>query len=56
MVCLDGRSQVLPDNHTVNLQTIAALKILHGGGPQDCTGNRWFDKTLQASIVLLVIS
>ncbi|KAJ9579762.1 hypothetical protein L9F63_004599 [Diploptera punctata] len=48
MVCLDGRSShTLPASRGNNLQTIAALKILHGGGPQDSAANRWFDKTLQ---------
>ncbi|PSN43431.1 Carnitine O-acetyltransferase [Blattella germanica] len=48
MVCLDGRPpQTPPSDHTSNLQTMAAMKVLHGAGPYDSSGNRWFDKTLQ---------
>lgn len=43
-VCLDGAMpQVSEEMH----RSCAAIQMLHGGGAQWNSGNRWFDKTLQ---------
>ncbi|XP_040013097.1 carnitine O-acetyltransferase [Xiphias gladius] len=43
-VCLDG---AMPEVSDEMYRSSAAIQMLHGGGPQWNSGNRWFDKTLQ---------
>uniref|UniRef100_A0A673BLJ5 Carnitine O-acetyltransferase n=1 Tax=Sphaeramia orbicularis TaxID=375764 RepID=A0A673BLJ5_9TELE len=43
-VCLDGQMPPVSDDM---LRSCAAVQMLHGGGSQWNSGNRWFDKTLQ---------
>ncbi|KAJ0044160.1 hypothetical protein NL108_009273, partial [Boleophthalmus pectinirostris] len=43
-VCLDGAMPVVAEDM---YQSCAAVQMLHGGGSQWNSGNRWFDKTLQ---------
>uniref|UniRef100_A0A7N6BWT8 Carnitine O-acetyltransferase n=1 Tax=Anabas testudineus TaxID=64144 RepID=A0A7N6BWT8_ANATE len=43
-VCLDG---VMPGGSEATYHSCAAVQMLHGGGSQGNSGNRWFDKTLQ---------
>lgn len=44
LLCLDGPSSHLS---APNVATLAAQKIVHGGGSKGSSGNRWFDKTIQ---------
>lgn len=45
-LCLDGAvPQVLDDMY----RSCVAVQMLHGGGSQWNSGNRWFDKTLQVT-------
>lgn len=44
MVCLDEASPApTEENWTADM----ALRALHGGGSDENSANRWFDKTLQ---------
>lgn len=43
-VCLDG---AMPRVSEDTYRSCAAVQMLHGGGSQWNSGNRWFDKTLQ---------
>uniref|UniRef100_A0A4W6F6N0 Carnitine O-acetyltransferase a n=1 Tax=Lates calcarifer TaxID=8187 RepID=A0A4W6F6N0_LATCA len=43
-VCLDG---AMPGVSDEMYRSSAAIQMLHGGGSQWNSGNRWFDKTLQ---------
>ncbi|KAM7393348.1 hypothetical protein PAMA_008146 [Pampus argenteus] len=43
-VCLDG---AMPRGSEDTYRSCAAVQMLHGGGSQWNSGNRWFDKTLQ---------
>ncbi|XP_029025706.1 carnitine O-acetyltransferase isoform X2 [Betta splendens] len=43
-VCLDGG---MPGVSNETYRSCAAIQMLHGGGSQWNSGNRWFDKTLQ---------
>ncbi|KAG7221228.1 hypothetical protein INR49_017445 [Caranx melampygus] len=43
-LCLDGSRPGVSDE---SYRSCAAVQMLHGGGPQLNSGNRWFDKTLQ---------
>ncbi|KAM6901374.1 carnitine O-acetyltransferase [Lycodopsis pacificus] len=43
-LCLDG---AMPQVSDETYRSSAALQMLHGGGSQWNSGNRWFDKTLQ---------
>lgn len=43
-LCLDGARPGVSDE---SYRSCAAVQMLHGGGPQLNSGNRWFDKTLQ---------
>ncbi|MEQ2235820.1 hypothetical protein ILYODFUR_006099 [Ilyodon furcidens] len=43
-LCLDGATPVAPGEL---YRSCAAVQMLHGGGSQSYSGNRWFDKTLQ---------
>ncbi|KAA8584695.1 hypothetical protein FQN60_008480 [Etheostoma spectabile] len=43
-LCLDG---AMPQVSDEMLRSCAAVQMLHGGGSQWNSGNRWFDKTLQ---------
>ncbi|XP_059213271.1 carnitine O-acetyltransferase [Centropristis striata] len=43
-VCLDGAMPQVSDDM---YRSCAAVQMLHGGGSQWNSGNRWFDKTLQ---------
>nr|XP_046230900.1 carnitine O-acetyltransferase [Scatophagus argus] len=43
-LCLDGAMPRVPDDM---YRSCAAVQMLHGGGSQWNSGNRWFDKTLQ---------
>ncbi|XP_040915439.1 carnitine O-acetyltransferase-like [Toxotes jaculatrix] len=43
-VCLDGAMPHMSDEMS---RSSAAVQMLHGGGTQWNSGNRWFDKTLQ---------
>lgn len=43
-VCLDG---AMPEVTEDMSRSCAAVQMLHGGGSQWNSGNRWFDKTLQ---------
>jgi carnitine O-acetyltransferase len=44
LLCLDGPASHLS---APNVATLAALKIVHGGGSKESSGNRWFDKTIE---------
>ncbi|XP_068608849.1 carnitine O-acetyltransferase [Brachionichthys hirsutus] len=44
LLCLDGAA---PRGAAEMYRSIAAIQMLHGGGCQWNSGNRWFDKTLQ---------
>ncbi|PNF29520.1 Carnitine O-acetyltransferase [Cryptotermes secundus] len=44
LLSLDGPASHLS---APNVATLAALKILHGGGSEGSSGNRWFDKTIE---------
>ncbi|XP_034048770.1 carnitine O-acetyltransferase isoform X2 [Thalassophryne amazonica] len=44
IVCLDG---AMPQEPGVTSRSSAAIQMLHGGGSQWNSANRWFDKTLQ---------
>lgn len=44
LLCLDGPASNL---NAPNVATLAALKIVHGGGSRVSSGNRWFDKTVE---------
>ncbi|XP_047229163.1 carnitine O-acetyltransferase isoform X3 [Girardinichthys multiradiatus] len=43
-LCLDGAT---PEAAGELYRSCAAVQMLHGGGGQSYSGNRWFDKTLQ---------
>lgn len=43
-LCLDGAMPQVSDD---TYRSCAAVQMLHGGGSQWNSGNRWFDKTLQ---------
>ncbi|MEQ2157596.1 hypothetical protein GOODEAATRI_003349 [Goodea atripinnis] len=43
-LCLDGAT---PEAAGELYRSCAAVQMLHGGGSQSYSGNRWFDKTLQ---------
>uniref|UniRef100_A0A8C3ARP0 Carnitine O-acetyltransferase n=1 Tax=Cyclopterus lumpus TaxID=8103 RepID=A0A8C3ARP0_CYCLU len=43
-LCLDG---AMPQVSDETYRSYAAIQMLHGGGSQWNSGNRWFDKTLQ---------
>lgn len=43
-LCLDG---AMPQTSDEKRRSSAAVQMLHGGGSQWNSGNRWFDKTLQ---------
>ncbi|XP_068429391.1 carnitine O-acetyltransferase isoform X1 [Clinocottus analis] len=43
-LCLDGAMPHVPEE---TYRSCAAVQMLHGGGSQWNSGNRWFDKTLQ---------
>uniref|UniRef100_A0A3Q3SPB8 Carnitine O-acetyltransferase a n=1 Tax=Mastacembelus armatus TaxID=205130 RepID=A0A3Q3SPB8_9TELE len=43
-LCLDG---AMPQVSDATHHSCAAIQMLHGGGSQWNSGNRWFDKTLQ---------
>lgn len=43
-LCLDGAMPRVSDD---TYRSCAAIQMLHGGGSQWNSGNRWFDKTLQ---------
>ncbi|XP_037609007.1 carnitine O-acetyltransferase [Sebastes umbrosus] len=43
-LCLDG---AMPQASDGTYRSCAAVQMLHGGGSQWNSGNRWFDKTLQ---------
>ncbi|XP_074546954.1 carnitine O-acetyltransferase [Halichoeres trimaculatus] len=43
-LCLDG---AMPQVSEETCRSTAAVQMLHGGGSQWNSGNRWFDKTLQ---------
>ncbi|XP_010777466.1 carnitine O-acetyltransferase-like, partial [Notothenia coriiceps] len=43
-LCLDG---AMPQVSDETYRSSAAIQMLHGGGSQWNSGNRWFDKTLQ---------
>lgn len=43
-LCLDG---AMPQVSDETYRSCAAVQMLHGGGSQWNSGNRWFDKTLQ---------
>ncbi|KAM9326172.1 carnitine O-acetyltransferase isoform 2-T2 [Gastrophryne carolinensis] len=43
-VCLDAPMPIVSDNH---YRSRVGAQMLHGGGSQLNSGNRWFDKTLQ---------
>uniref|UniRef100_A0A671VB17 Carnitine O-acetyltransferase n=1 Tax=Sparus aurata TaxID=8175 RepID=A0A671VB17_SPAAU len=43
-LCLDG---AIPRGSEETYRSCAAIQMLHGGGSQWNSGNRWFDKTLQ---------
>ena len=45
VLCLD---ELLPGDMS-DERSVAAKMMLHGGGSQLNTGNRWFDKTIQVS-------
>lgn len=44
IVCLDQEIPVSDPNEDFNL---ASHQLIHGGGSQQNSGNRWFNKTLQ---------
>lgn len=44
VVCLDQEIPVSDPNEDFNL---ASHQLIHGGGSQQNSGNRWFNKTLQ---------
>lgn len=43
-LCLDGAMPRVPEDTS---RSSAAIQMLHGGGSQHYSANRWFDKTLQ---------
>lgn len=45
-VCLDGVMPRVPEDTS---RSSAAIQMLHGGGSQHFSANRWFDKTLQVA-------
>ena len=45
-LCLDG---AMPQVSDETYRSSAAVQMLHGGGSQWNSGNRWFDKTLQVT-------
>ena len=49
-LCLDGAMPQMSDEMYLSR---AAIQMLHGGGSQWNSGNRWFDKTLQVTHSLL---
>lgn len=48
-LCLDG---AMPRVSEETYHSCAAIQMLHGGGSQWNSGNRWFDKTLQVRIII----
>lgn len=44
LLCLD---KPVPETSTLNRKTHVALQTIHGGGPKQNAGNRWYDKTIQ---------
>ena len=48
-LCLDG---AMPRVSEETYRSCAAVQMLHGGGSQWNSGNRWFDKTLQVWIII----
>lgn len=44
VVCLDQAIPVFDQNEDFNM---AGHQLIHGGGSQQNSGNRWFNKTLQ---------
>lgn len=45
-LCLDGAMPRVPEDTS---RSSAAIQMLHGGGSQHYSANRWFDKTLQVA-------
>lgn len=43
LMCLDGENKV----EGLSERSAMASQVLHGSGPGNNSGNRWFDKTLQ---------
>lgn len=50
-LCLDGATPRVTEE---TYRSSAAVQMLHGGGSQLNSGNRWFDKTLQVTWSLTV--
>ncbi|PNF42901.1 Carnitine O-acetyltransferase [Cryptotermes secundus] len=44
LLCLDGPTSNI---RAPNIATMDALKMIHGGGSKENSGNRWFDKTIE---------
>ncbi|CAD7085804.1 unnamed protein product [Hermetia illucens] len=47
VVCLD---QEVPIHHGENDKIVTSDQLIHGGGPNQNSGNRWMDKTIQIVI------